>query len=198
MAYAHLLYAGMEAKFTSTLAVPLGGVVSGNRKRPGRPQGAAKLTPEIQAQIVALIRGGVFAYVAAETAGISERTYRDWIARGEDRHSSRSSTPTLRAFAKEVRRAQAEARAVVEARIFREHPRWWLTHVAPTTQDRPGWTEQSANIPTTEDPVEKLKREVDELAKKRQKRRSTQRSGEDSRDAGPTSEDTTGTEGGDR
>jgi hypothetical protein len=109
-------------------------------KRRGRPVGSVSLTREREEKILGLIRGGVFDHVAAEAAGISPRTLRDLVARGEGR-SSRPSTPKLRAFAKEYRKAKAEARALAEARAYRDHLLFWLSHAARSTEEREGWTE---------------------------------------------------------
>ena len=112
----------------------------GSPKRKGRPVGSVALTPEVERAILDAIRAGAMDYVAAEAAGVSQRTFYDWMARGEDRHPSRPGTPQLRAFAMGVRRAQAEARAAAEAVVFKRHPKAWLAHAARTTPDRPGWT----------------------------------------------------------
>ncbi len=48
--------------------------------RRGRPD---KLTPEVQAKIVAAIVAGNFRDVAARCAGIGVRTLRTWLARGK-------------------------------------------------------------------------------------------------------------------
>jgi len=109
-------------------------------KRRGRPIGSVSLTRERQEKILGLIRNGVFDHVAAEACGVSPRTLREWVARGEGR-SSRPATPKLRAFAKEYRKAKAEARALAEARAYREHLPFWLTHAARSTEDREGWTD---------------------------------------------------------
>jgi hypothetical protein len=77
--------------------------------------------------------------VAADVAGISPRTLREWVARGEGR-SSRATTPKLRAFAQKYRQAKAEARALAEARIYQDDTKWWLTHAAPSRDGLPGWT----------------------------------------------------------
>ena len=106
----------------------------------GRPPGSVSLTKEIEATILNYIRAGAFAYVAAEAAGISERTFHDWIARGEGRHPTRAPTPRLRAFAQAVGKAQAEARLAAEARVYRDQPGYWLSRVARTRPDREGWT----------------------------------------------------------
>ena len=41
-----------------------------------------KLTIEVSAAIVQIIRRGAFDYVAAQTAGISPSTFYDWLAKG--------------------------------------------------------------------------------------------------------------------
>ncbi len=89
------------------------------------------------------------AYVAAEAAGISARTFREWMERGEGRHPTRPATPKLRRFVRMIDRARAEARVAAEAGIYREDPKFWLTHVARSRPDREGWTE-----PVAEDEAE--------------------------------------------
>ncbi len=113
-------------------------------KRKGRPRGSVKLTPEIERTIVNFIEAGAWDYVAAEAAGIDARTFRDWIARGEARHRSRSATPRLVAFAREVREARARARAAREIEVARHEPKFWLSHQARSKPDREGWTEPVA------------------------------------------------------
>jgi len=108
-------------------------------KRRGRPVGSVSLTREREDKILGLIRMGVFPHVAAGLAGVSERALREWLARGESR-SPRPSTPKLRAFARKFRQAQAEARALAEARVYKEHVRWWLSHAAPSRDGLLGWT----------------------------------------------------------
>lgn len=112
---------------------------SGKRPR-GRPPGSVALTPEIQHTIVAYVRAGAFPHVAAQAAGISPRTYFDWMARGEDRHPTRPSTPKLRAFAQAVNQAHAEARIAAEVRVYKENPLRWLTYSARSKPDRDGWS----------------------------------------------------------
>jgi len=119
-------------------------------KRPrGRPPGSSSLTRERYEKIIGLIRAGVFDYVAAEVAGVSSRALREWVARGEGR-SKRPTSPKCRAFAKDFRQAKAEARALLEAKVYRDFPKWWLSHSAPSRKDRPGWTENGSE----EDPGE--------------------------------------------
>src|SRR5947209_4968597 len=95
------------------------GPTNSTRRKTGRPLGSVTLTEQIVDTIVSYVRAGAFDHVAAEAAGISARTFRDWMARGEGR-GSRASSRKLRAFAERVREAQAEARAGAEIRVFQE------------------------------------------------------------------------------
>jgi len=107
----------------------------------GRPPGSVKLTPEIHRTIVAYVEAGSFDYVAAEAAGIDQRTFRDWVARGEGRHPSRRKTPQLAAFAEAVREARAKARASREIIVAERDPKFWLQHAARSKPGREGWSE---------------------------------------------------------
>jgi hypothetical protein len=111
------------------------------RRRPGRPPGSVSLTDDIARTVCSFIRAGVFDHVAAEAAGISPRTLRDWVARGEGTHPTRSCTPKLRRFARDVRTAKAEVRAGAEARVYREQPKHWLAWAARSRPERQGWTD---------------------------------------------------------
>lgn len=111
------------------------------RRKRGRPPGSVSLTPEIERTILAYVRAGAFLYVAARAAGISERTLDDWLARGEDRHPSRPTSPKLRRFARELRGAQAEARVGAEIRVYRESPAHWLRYAARSKPGHDGWSE---------------------------------------------------------
>ena len=124
------------------------GSTNPTRRKTGRPLGSVKLTEQIVDTIVSYVRAGAFDHVAAEAAGISARTFRDWMARGEGR-GSRASTRKLRAFAERVREAQAEARAGAEIRVFQERPALWLRRAGRTEPDRDGWSEPR---PTEPDP----------------------------------------------
>jgi hypothetical protein len=107
----------------------------------GRPPGSVKLTGEIRHKVVQFILAGAFDYVAAEAAGISARTFREWVSRGEGRHPPRGPTPHLRAFAKEVRTAKAQARAAREMKVADLDPKHWLRYQARSQPGRDGWTE---------------------------------------------------------
>lgn len=124
--------------------------------RRGRPPGSVSLDEDKAWRIVTLIRAGAFDYVAAEAVGISARTFRDWMARGEESHGTRGSTPKLRRFAREVREARAMARVSAETRVFNQDPKYWLSKAARSEPDRQGWTDldpEAERGPTLEDRI---------------------------------------------
>jgi hypothetical protein len=114
--------------------------------RRGRPPGSVSLTREQWDTIVSYVRVGVFAHVAAVAAGVGVRTFQEWMARGESRHPTRPCTPKLKAFAREVRQAQAQARVVAETKVYRDRPAQWLKYAARTGPEEPGWTEPKNSI----------------------------------------------------
>jgi hypothetical protein len=105
------------------------------------PRGSKGLTEEVWQTIIAFIRAGGYDHVAAESAGISERTFRDWMARGEGRHTSRGSSARLRAFAEEVTKAKAQARLAAETQVAQKDPKYWLSRAGRTRPGREGWTD---------------------------------------------------------
>ena len=70
----------------------------------GRP---LKLTPEIHEKIVTAVRAGNYAEVAAQYAGIGERTYYRWMETGAKTHAG----PCWH-FWQAIRAAEGEAEAV--------------------------------------------------------------------------------------
>jgi hypothetical protein len=91
------------------------------RKKPGtkkgRPVGTApKLTPAVQEGICAALKIGVPAKFAAEREGIRERTYYDWLAKGEQGIQPYSD------LALAVMRATAEAVCNLTARALAGGP----------------------------------------------------------------------------
>jgi hypothetical protein len=81
----------------------------------GRP---SLLTPEVRSRFVESIKAGAHYDVACEYAGISYKTFRDWMQRGLGTHSSRKSSREYVEFAEEVTRAEAhgEIAAIVAIR----------------------------------------------------------------------------------
>jgi len=72
----------------------------------GRP---SKLTPEAQETICKYLRAGNTFKTACECAGIGYATGKEWMARGEDRHSTRESDEIFVAFAAAVRKCENDA-----------------------------------------------------------------------------------------
>jgi hypothetical protein len=95
-------------------------------KGPGRP---VKLTDEIQERICKALRGGNFRGPAAYWAGISPRTFRDWMLAGKENPDGEMGN---------FRRAVIEAEQAAEIRAVRlimkhakgdaKHAEWWLSH----------------------------------------------------------------------
>ena len=96
----------------------------------GRP---SKLTPEVQAAIVADVEAGNYPEVAAECAGIAGRVYYRWMSRGE---SEDPADESYRQFRQAVTRARAKAEASmvtivrVDAIENAESARWYLERSA--------------------------------------------------------------------
>jgi hypothetical protein len=72
-----------------------------------------KLTPEVAEGIATLIEHVVHPVVAAGAWGVSQATYYEWLARGEDRDDLRPSDPLYTAFAERVRTAEYKAHAAL-------------------------------------------------------------------------------------
>jgi len=110
-------------------------------RAPGTPPGERHVDQRHRAHHRPLHPGRGFDHVAAEAAGVSARTFRYWMARGEGRSPGGPARPRLKAFAADVNRARAEVRLAAEIRVYREDPKHWLSRVARTKPDREGWTE---------------------------------------------------------
>jgi hypothetical protein len=103
--------------------------------------GSIKLTADAEAIILNYIEAGAADYIAAEAAGIDQRTFRDYLQRGQGLHPKRTSTLQLVRFAKAVMEAKARARAVREIQAAEHHVPFWLTHMARSKPGREGWTD---------------------------------------------------------
>ena len=102
------------------------------RKTGGRQ---TKLTPEIQEKIVAAIRAGNYAAVAAGYAGISERTFYSWLQRGREQTKgiylqflqaikSAENESEVRAVA-HIQKHMAENWQAAMTYLERKHPDRW-------------------------------------------------------------------------
>ncbi len=95
-----------------------------------------RLTPQLVAQIVAGIRAGGYAELAAQTWGVPRDQLRRWLAQGERSHAREP----FRTLAAEVRAAQAQARLKAEMLAFGNARLWLLQGQGRETPDAPGWT----------------------------------------------------------
>ena len=75
-----------------------------------------KLTPELTARLTQMLRSGVPLATAVPAAGVSKRTYLEWLARDE---------PMYVAFAEAVEEARARGEAALVAVISRAAPAQW-------------------------------------------------------------------------
>jgi transposase-like protein len=96
-----------------------------------------ELTPELEARIVASIRAGGYAPVAAQAWGVSEALLERWLKRGR----RKNAREPYRSFARNVDQALGQARLRAEMEAFKRDPRCWLKH-GPGREmpGKPGWT----------------------------------------------------------
>jgi hypothetical protein len=95
------------------------------------------LTPEVEAKILAYVRAGGFAHVAAEAASVSREVFEEWMGKGEGKR------PLLkyRLFAVAVRQAEAQARLGAEVAALKGKPVDWLkAGPGKETAAKPGWS----------------------------------------------------------
>ena len=128
-------------------------------KRPGRP---TKLTPEVQDRIVSAIRAGNYSRVAAEYAGISERTFYGWLRRGQQ-----AKTGVYRDFWCAVQRAEREAEVRAVAMIQKSMDSNWRAALAFLERKYPSrWGRKdrlSVEIEPREALAELLGLEIDQI-----------------------------------
>lgn len=105
----------------------------------GRPEGIS-LSAEDRQLLLSAIEAGGSDHAAAQAAGISERTFRDWRARAEGRHPSRKATPELLALFEQIAAAKARARLKREIEVAQRDPKHWLRYQARSKPGLEGWT----------------------------------------------------------
>lgn len=94
----------------------------------GRP---TKMTPEVQDKILTALRAGNFRQVAAQYAGISQRTLREWMQQGERRPKSAHGR-----FRRQLIEAEKSAEMRMVAMVMKaatgdaRHAEWWLERKA--------------------------------------------------------------------
>lgn len=95
-----------------------------------------KLDGVVLAIVVEEIRRGGFDWIAAQAAGIGDRTFREWMERG------RRGEGKYVLFEAQVTKARAQARLGAEQWVRSHNPLAWL-RLGPGRERRgkPGWTE---------------------------------------------------------
>jgi hypothetical protein len=98
-----------------------------------------RLTPQLSRNIVASIRSGGYAHVAAQAWRVPPEVFDDWLRRGS---RPRAREPYA-SFAQDVLEAQAQARLRAEIAAFAKDPKGWLNHgPGRESEDNPGWSAQ--------------------------------------------------------
>ena len=155
-------------------------------KEPGR---TPKLLQEIQVGksrttvrdfIIQTIEGGAWDYVAAEAAGISQKTFYRYLSDGETAqekadagHALGENEELYLQFRQSVIEARARARATAEVDTKRSNSLAWLkSGPGKERPGRPGWTdshkvELSGEITQVNVDEETVRRRIDELARKK-------------------------------
>ena len=131
----------------------------------------AKLTEEIEARIVTLIRNGNYRTTACQAAGIGTSTFYRWMEQGEADDQEDLDTP-LRAFYLAVRRAEAESEAtdiaIIETaarqgdwkaaawRVERKVPQHWNLKQVMEVEHSGGIRREPIEMPTDDDTLRQL------------------------------------------
>jgi hypothetical protein len=137
-----------------------------------------KLTPELQASIVQLVRAGSYLPVACAAVGIARSTFYEWWNRGDPAGSERADAPH-RVFRAELERARAEGEALLVGKVVTEAragtwqaATWLLERMFPErwarASQREGPTPELEEKASVFDPFA----EIDQLADARRKKLS--------------------------
>ena len=95
------------------------------------------LTAAVETTILAYVRAGGFAHVAAEAAGVAREIFEEWMRKGE----SKRPVAKYRLFAEAVRQAEAQARLGAEVAALKGKPVDWLkAGPGKETAAKPGWS----------------------------------------------------------
>jgi hypothetical protein len=101
------------------------------------PTKRPSLTPEVEKTILAYVRAGGYAHVAAEAAGIPREVFEEWMRKGEAKRPIKLYRP----FAEAVRQAEAQARLNAEVAALKNKPIDWLrAGPGKETAAKPGWS----------------------------------------------------------
>lgn len=104
-----------------------------------------KLDEETADIIVEWIGKGAYDWVAAQAAGITPNTFRNWMQREPKGEGFEEEDDMFTAFQNRVRKARAQVRAQAEAAVFKDAPFNWL-RFGPGRErpGEPGWTDSTA------------------------------------------------------
>jgi transposase-like protein len=96
-----------------------------------------ELTVELEARIVASIRAGGYATVAAQAWGVSATLLERWLKRGRRKNAKEQ----YRNFTRNVDQALGQARLRAEMEAFKGNPHRWLTQgPGKELPGKPGWS----------------------------------------------------------
>jgi transposase len=139
-------------------------------RRPGAP---SKLTPEVQDGVCRMIRAGQRLEVAAAVAGVSDRSVRSWMAKGE---LAGATNARYRAFRLAARQAEVDAEAILVTRVSKaaaagswRAAAWLLERRFPERWAAGRWRDDDASSLPAASAAAQIR---DELAQKRAARTS--------------------------
>jgi len=92
---------------------------SKSKKNQGRP---SKLTPELQGEMIVLLKSGNFIETVCKTVGINKSTYYDWMKKGEKSNQSHNK---CKIFKEAVEKAMAWSEAKDVAIITKHSEENW-------------------------------------------------------------------------
>ena len=111
-----------------------------------------KLTPELQETILKYIEAGNYAKHACQAVGISEKTYYEWLKKGEN---AKRTTNRYGEFSKSIKESQAKAiiRNVTIVNKAAKDGDWkaamtWLERTQPEHYSRREYISQDINMKT--------------------------------------------------
>src|SRR5262249_29770853 len=132
----------------STLCVHLAKCGDGPNRGLNKPPPRSLLNRAVEDKVVDATKNGCYAWVAAERAGISCRTFFRWMKQGEDDDAAGNLRSPFRRFWLRVREAHATARFFAEGTVLRNRPLEWLRYGPGRERPgEPGWTDGGLDLP---------------------------------------------------
>ena len=119
----------------------------------GRRPKINQLTPKTLSQILLMVRCGVYHHHAAKAAGITPRTWRDWLDKGEDDIEGNRNSAYAQLFLL-INKAEGEALVLKTIEAVNDDPKFYLTHgPGKAKQGREGFAPPSVKIEGGDDPI---------------------------------------------